>query len=105
MAASHGHGPRHDLATVCSYSASPLRVDSSLERRRHHHHGVSRSLHALLHVPQRTHLPAAGFMASGAVPPVSFALEHRLIAAVARQSPLRDTLAGFANIILIKSHA
>ena len=43
-------------------------LDSSLVRRRHHHHGVSRSLRALLRIPQRTHLPAAGFMASGAVP-------------------------------------
>eukprot|EP00966_Prymnesium_polylepis_P174638 4041694-Prymnesium_polylepis.1 len=70
MAASHGHGV---LDTVCSSSASPARLASRpslafaipavppLPSR-------SRSLHALLQVPQRTHLPSTGFMASGAVP-------------------------------------
>eukprot|EP00966_Prymnesium_polylepis_P161664 3736419-Prymnesium_polylepis.1 len=60
MAASHGHGPRHVLFLVT------VTLDSSLVRRRHHRHDVSRSLHALLQ--QRTHLPAAGYMASGAIP-------------------------------------
>eukprot|EP00966_Prymnesium_polylepis_P132601 3065655-Prymnesium_polylepis.1 len=44
-----------------------LRV-GSLDRRRHFRGASSRSLYALLHVPQRTHLPATGFMASDAVP-------------------------------------
>jgi hypothetical protein len=87
MVASHGHGPRHSLfllgvacaSTLLSYAVG---ITASLDHFTHFTFG-----NACI-IPQLGSWLRARY-------PVGFAQKGRLIAAAARQSSLRDQLAGF----------
>jgi hypothetical protein len=90
MAASHGHGPRHGLfllgvacASTLLSSVVGITITASLKHFTHFYTFRNARI-----IPQLGSWHRARY-------PVTFAQEQRLIAAAARQCPLRDPLAGF----------
>ena len=90
MVASHGHDPRHDLfllgvacaSTLLSYAVD-ITVTASLDHLTYRYEFRNARI-----IPQMGSWHRARY-------PIGFAQTERLIAAAARQSSLRDSLAGF----------
>ena len=87
MAASHGHGPRHVLflvtvSTLLSYAVG-ITIAASLDHFTHFYESRNARIFPQLGSWHRARSP------------VGLAQEEHLIAAAARQHPLRDQLAGF----------
>ena len=87
MVASHGHGPRHVLflvtvSTLLSYAVG-ITITASLDHFAHFYESRNARIFPQLGSWHRARSP------------VGLAQEENLIAAAARQHPLRDQLAGF----------